>query len=450
MGIPVASFFASRAGRSPLGWPLVAVLAYAAELLLFSRFRNSLGPHLSPLLFFGSGVLLCVAALLALRNQSFVPASAAQVMGRLGWGVAAWLAGGLLVLRKMVPIVLGSALDVRVSDVIPIVQTYVDRFRSGEVVYRYLTNLPYPLFPNHLPLQWLPYVPAQPLGVDFRWVSLALLLVLGFGAYQYTLLRQRTGGLSFALKALLPAFALWLIIKSDSFIFAQVLEPTIICYYFLLAASVLSGSAWAQGGALVLCLLSRYSVVFWVPFFLLLLWRGAGLRHTLLVVAIMLAGIVGIYVVPFLSKDPTIFMHALAEYRAATLGEWTHLDANSGLPMHIFNGLSAAPWFYSYVPLALDAKITWVQRTHVLASAGVVALLTGFYWRFGRRYDYRHLALVGLKLYLATFYFFIQIPYAYLISVSVLLSVFVVALLFGTSETTAAEATLPTPPAGRI
>jgi hypothetical protein len=81
-----------------------------------------------------------------------------------------------------------------------------------------------------------------------------------------------------------------------------------------------------------------------------------------------------------------------------------------------------------------------VQRIHLLASAGVVVLLTAFYWRYGRRYDYRYLALVGLKLYLAVFYFFIQIPYAYLISLSVLLSVFVLLVVVGPRQV---ETTVP-------
>lgn len=417
-----------------MAWRGVAILAFVLELLFFTSWRNSLGPYWSPLLFGGAGLLLGGAALAALRDQPLRWASATLVTRRVNWAALAWLAGTLLVLYRQAPIVLGTPIDVHSSDVIPIVQAYVSRFRSGEVVYRYLTNLPYPLFPNHLPLQWLPYVPAQALGIDFRWLSLAMLLGLGFGAYQLVLLRRPGNWVSFGVLALLPALALWLVIDQDFYLYAQVLEPTIIAYYFLLAASVLSGSAWAQGGALVLCLLSRYSVVFWVPFFLWVLWREAGPRHALVVMLVVAAGVLGLYIVPFFAKDPTIFTHALAEYRLATLGEWSRINPDLGLPLHIGNGLSIIPWLYRFLPLSLEAKITWVQRLHALASAGTGALLSGFYWRYGRRYDYRYLTLIGLKLYLVVFYFFIQIPYAYLISLSVLLSVFVVLLVLGSSR----------------
>jgi chromate transport protein ChrA len=89
---------------------------------------------------------------------------------------------------------------------------------------------------------------------------------------------------------------------------------------------------------------------------------------------------------------------------------------------------------YTYVDLPLDKKVTLVQYLHVLASGAVVVLLAGFYWRFGRRYDYRYLAIIGLKLYLAIFYFFVQIPYSYLIALSVLLSVFVLLIVIRPTE----------------
>lgn len=442
------TFLPSRWVSQRVVWQALAYFFFWVELRLFTDLRGRYGPYWSPVFFYGAGVLLCVCALLALRDQPPADATDRQVARRQVWAGAALLLGGAAVLYKQVPIVLGSPIDVRVSDVIPIVQNYVARFRSGEVVYRYLTNLPYPLFPNHLPLQWLPYVPAQPLGIDYRWVALGLLLLAGFGAYQLALLRQAVSWPLFVVKALLPAYVLVQMLRHDAFLFAQVLEPTIICYYFLLAASVLSRSVWAQAGALVLCLLSRYSVIFWVPFFLFVLWREAGRRHALLVAGLVLAGIVGIYVVPFLAKDPTIFTHALAEYRTATLGEWGRPDGPvPGQPVHVFNGLSAAAWFYTHLGGSLEHKITAFQRLHVVASAGAVALFAFFYWRQGRRYDYRRLALVGLKFYLATFYFFIQIPYAYLVALSVMLSVFVVLAIGGGRATPPASAA--TAPASR-
>ena len=409
------------------GWRGLLVAAFLVELAMFTVGRGCLGPYVSPLVFGGAGLLLGGAGLGLLRDQPLRWVRDARAVRRVGWIGAAWLGGAVLVLSRQIRTVLDTPIDVHSSDVIPIVQAYVSRFRSGEVVYRYLTTLPYPLFPNHLPLQWLPYVPAQRLGFDFRWMSWFLLLGPGLGAYLLALWRRPGRWYSFGLRALVPALVLLLFNRTDGYMYALVLEPTIIAYYFVLAASVLSGRWWAQGLALALCLLSRYSVVFWVPLFLWMLWRQAGPRHTLLVTAIVAAGITGIYLVPFFLPDPTIFGHALAEYRVATLGEWSRLDAATGLPTHVSNGLNLLPGLYR-LPLSLEDKVSWAQRLHAAAAGGTALVLAAFYARLGRRYDYRALAILFLKIYLVVFYLFIQIPYAYLISLSVLLSAFVLVL----------------------
>lgn len=386
--------------------------------------RNYFGPYWSPVLVVVAAVLLCASALAFWLNRPLEAAAPSKALGRMPVAGLLLLAGAVRVLFLQAPLIHDHPNTLAFSDVITILQTYVARFRSGEVVYRYLTNLNYPLFPNHLPLQWLPYVPADMLGIDYRWWSLGLLLLLGFGAYLLVLVRQPLHWLEFGIKALLPFFVLSQLIGYNPDLYTFTCEPTIICYYCLLAASVLSRSALLQGVSLVLCLLSRYSVVFWVPFFLWVLWRETGPRHALVVAGITGLGIVGIYVVPFLSHDWTIFTHALAEYKIATLGEWSHGD-DSGLPPQLFSGVGAASWFYTYGGGTLVDKIAALQRAHVLACVGVMGIIAWLYYRFRHRLNYQIAALLGLKLYLTVFYTFLQIPYLYLTSLGLFISLFV-------------------------
>jgi hypothetical protein len=398
-------------------WQLGAAAAFYAEVLLFTDLRGHFGPYYSAVGFYAASVLLCVFAVLAQLDRPAAALSPPRA-SRLLWSGIALLAGGVAVLYVQVPVVLANPVDVSQSDIIPILQNYVGRFRSGEVVYRYITNLPYPLFPNHLPLQWLPYVPADEFGIDYRWWALGLFLLMGVGVYLIFLNTQRLPWLLFGAASLLPALMLRHMIVADSGLFAHTVEFTIIAYYFGLAAAIFSRSAVLQAAALVLCLLSRYSVVFWVPLFLWLLWRERGRAHAVAVAGLTLLGILLIYVRPFLYEDWTIFTHALSEYRIATLGEWSRKT-------HLFNGLGFASFFYTYAPGDLPTRIAWLQKAHVLVSVGSVVLSALTYWMLRRRIDYRALALISLMLYLATFYAFIQIPYAYLTSLVVLLSSFV-------------------------
>ncbi|WP_310396158.1 hypothetical protein [Hymenobacter sp.] len=415
----------------PVVWQMGAYAAFAVQVRLF-ELRGYYGPYAHPLLLAAAAGLLSVFALLHFLHRPPLQAtSPPRAATRLVWGGLAMLLGGTWALYYQAPAILNNPIDVRASDVIPILQNYVARFQSGEVVYRYITNLPYPLFPNHLPLQWLPYLLPDQLGLDYRWWGLGLLLLLGFGAWQVVLANQPIGGVEFALKALLPAYLLVRIIRHDSYLYAQVLEPTIIAYYCVLAASVLSRSVLAQAVALVLCLLSRYSLVLWVPLYFWMLWHGAGRSHTLKVAALTLMGVLVIYVGPFLSKDWTIFTHALSEYRIATLGEWSRSDGPGGNIGHIFNGLGIAPWFSLYAPGDLSHKISWLQRAQVLASAATVLGFAALYWRLRHRLNYRLLALVALQSYLTVFYLFIQIPYPYLISLTLFISAFLVLAVGG-------------------
>jgi hypothetical protein len=433
-------------------WQLGAVAMFWAEVRLFTDLRGHYGPVYSALWFYLAAVLLSGFAVLAQLDRPLLAASPTLSANRLLWSGAALLGGGLAVLYAQVPIVASNPINVAQSDIIPILQNYVGRFRSGEVVYRYLTNLPYPLFPNHLPLQWLPYVPADQLGIDYRWWALGIVLLLGFGVYMAFLNAQRLPVLLFAGAALLPALVLRRMIVHDNWLFAHTVEFTIIAYYCALAAAIFSRSAVLQAAALVLCLLSRYSVVFWVPLFLWLLWRERGRTHAVVVAALTALGVILLYVKPFLSQDWTIFTHALSEYRIATLGEWSRTDGPSGGPVHLFNGLGFASVFYNHVPGDLPTRISWLQKADVLFSVGAVALGALAYWRLRGRLDYRVLALITLHFYLATFYAFIQIPYAYLTSLVLFMSVFVVVVAFrsgGNSANLVAEPDALSP-AGRI
>ncbi len=77
----------------------------------------------------------------------------------------------------------------------------------------------------------------------------------------------------------------------------------------------------------------------------------------------------------------------------------------------------------------------------LLLSVAAVALAAFLYHRLRHRYNYRVFALIALKFYLATFYAFIQIPYLYLISLGLFISVFVV-MMTGAGRATTAQPAL--------
>ncbi|MCC3155931.1 hypothetical protein LJ737_01690 [Hymenobacter sp. 15J16-1T3B] len=405
-------------------WQVAAYLACWLEVRLFTDLRNYFGPMKSPVAFYLASVALCAFTLLYfLHRPTGAPTTAEPSGRRYDVVLTVLLLGGLAAASFQGPVIAATPIDINASDVIPILETYVSRFRAGETVYKYI-YFSYPLFPNHLPMQWLPYVVAEHIGADYRWMGLMLLLVLGFGAYQWVLIRQHQSWGQLLLKSVLPAALLCWILYKDPSIYAHTIETTIIAYYCILAAGVLTRSVLWQAVGLTVCLTSRYSVVLWVPLYGLILWFSAGRSHAIKVALLTLLGVVVVYVWPFLSKDWTIFTHALREYRIATVGEWTR-------EYHLFNGVGFAGILLRHSSGTIQEKIDLLQRLLLMCGGGVLLVSGALYWWLRHRIDYRLLSLISLKWYLATFYAFLQIPYTYLTSLVLFISLFLI-LVIGT------------------
>lgn len=339
-----------------------------------------------------------------------------------------WLVAGLAALIttiQMARVIAASPIDIRASDIIPALQVYVERLLTGEPVYRVI-DFGYQFFPPYLPAHWVPFVVAEIGGLDYRWLAYGG-FVIGSGFYVQRLAALRLPLVEEILKAGLPFAVAFSIMGAAANLFGQTVELLIVGYYYLLAAAIFNRGVVWRGIAIGLALLSRYVLAPWLPLFLGLVAYGEGRRRALLIVGLVTAAVVALYVVPFLAADWSIFVRGQEAYWAVALGEWQHF-ATPGVTHHVHNGLGFAVYVYELVPGDLAARINLSRLIHVVASLAIVALVALVYARSTPRIDHRLYALLTLKLSVATFYFFIQVPYAYLVSLSVLLSVFV--LLF--------------------
>lgn len=407
---------------------------FVAEVLLLTFCRNSFGPYLSPLAFYGSGLML---AMLCYRYFQAVPVvvntgPAVPVRRQVFiwvWNLGLW---GWLALRLQ-KIIVAFPIQIERSDIIPALQVYVARFLAGEKIYTPFHELGYTGTPGYMPLQWLPYVPAQVLGLDYRWLAFGVLL-LGMGAYTFRLLRQEKDLIPLLGKAALPALLLWAILVTDPSTLGLTVETLVYGYYLLLMASLFGRSPAWQILGLLLCLLSRYALVLWVPLYLLLLYFLGQRRQALLVAGGVAAGVLLLYVLPFLLQDWGMFLRVQQEYTQLAVGEWMHLEtaAETGdKPYHLFKGLGAAAWFYTWGKGTLAERVLLLKQFHFFFSALAVVGAGIFYFRSQVKIDYRLFALISLKIYLATFYHFIQVPYLYLTALSVFASVFLLLFLPG-------------------
>jgi hypothetical protein len=334
------------------------------------------------------------------------------------------------------------------SDIIPAITVYCQRLLAGEVVHQPLTeNLGYFLEPGYLPATWFPFVVPELLRFDYRWMS-CLGLLAGLLGYWVVVVRLRRPPLvTFGLSAL-PLLFVYGVLYTSSDIFAITIEPLIVGYYLLLVAGVLLPSRPLQAVALVLCLLSRFSLVFWVPLYLGLLYVGDSRRWAWSLAGLGAAGVLLLYVLPVLSHDWGLFMRVQEVYTETTLGEWRHLDER-GLPLHLYNGIGLTNFFYCFAPGDTLARLKLAKFVHLAALLTLVGGAALAYWRQQLpRTNYRLYAIIVLKLYLATFYALLQVPYAYLAMVSFFISFYLVVLVVGPAATVAPQTSSESTPAG--
>ena len=423
------SDFRHALSRKNIRWVVTAAVLLEWALLTFAR--GVPGRHLSPL-FLLAASLLSGIALLALSRDYTLPAPALSRPSPKKFLL--WLLPLLLLLIMAmryhavihsVPLAMDDASR---SDIIPQVMVLVQRFINGTFPYLPINIWGYTLNPTYLPLQWLPFVIPEWLGLDYRWMSFAVYFFAIF-----LLLRQARiyfrRDLHFMIFSLVPFLFSALYLFYDPVLFAVTIESLIAGYYLLFALSLFSLRVLPAAGGLLLTLLSRFSIVLWTPFYFLALFFSPLQSRALRIAFILLAGIIIIYVLPFLSQDSSIFLNGYRYHSLAALAEWTPRIADAQ-PWHLYRGYGLALFFYEYVPGSLVHKLHLLQRIHLLMSLLAVVLPAFLFYRQRKHYDLRLFLIGSLKIYLAVFYAFIQIPYHYLYIVPAILTLPILLIVY--------------------
>lgn len=416
-------------------WSGLTLAAFALELLLFTYLRSYFGPRLSPVLHLGATLLVTYAAFRALRDQAFAWDAPALAPGR---GARPWrwvVAAALLLLAfypRLAAIIVQFPVDITMSDVLPVIEVYLRRLQNGEPVYALITNFSYHMPAGYLPAMWLPFLLPDELNMDYRWAALWI-FAIGVLCYAYRLGRLRPDLYEGSFKLLLPLLPVFYLIGADAHIIGLSIEGVVIGYYFVLVAGLLSRSTALRAAGLVLCFLSRFSFLFWVPFYFWLIWRHEGRRPALLLAGLTAAGVVALYLLPFGVDGVEQFLAGQSNYTKSALGEWRDNLDPEGRPYQLHNGVGMAIFFYRHAPGDLLARINLLRGVHLLVSAGSMAVVALLYWRSRHhlRLDYRYLALLTLKLTLTFFYLFIQVPYDNLLLLVVFMSCWLVLVLPG-------------------
>lgn len=298
------------------------------------------------------------------------------------------------------------------SDVILQVDTLCIRFLNNQMPYKTI-DFGYELQPTYMPLQWLPYCIAIKFNIDERLFAYTLFsvsfLLLLFITIKSSLHQSQ---LLFSILGFLVLLYPINCIVDLKYIITATLEQGIVAFYILIPICIgLKKYTWATL-AIAICLLSRYSIVFWVPLYLLVLFTN-NKKMALVHASIIFTAVMVLYVIPFLSKDTSIFIRGYQYHSFAALGEWKHLNENKQ-PTHLFDGQGLAFLFYNLKTFSLQAKLVLLQKFHLLICTLLISAMSLYYLKIKNSINKELFLIISLALYLLIFYSFIQIPYKYL------------------------------------
>lgn len=400
------------------------LLFIIGEGIMLTLGQNIFGPFVSPLVHLLCSILSAVYLLrmntsgLSLDNTVHTTVSkqyskttiliAGTVLFLLLWAIAVYIFS-----RRMI-----DYRDVKSagSDIIPQVMYLTKRFVNGTYPYSPIPirELEYTLIPTYLPFQWLPYIPAELLHFDYRFIGLALLstCLLIYLKKTATIMPQRK---LWIIVCLTPFLFLYTYFIRNAPMLQSTVEMLVTSFYCWVGFSLFRKHYISLVLCILFCVLSRYSLVLWLPLLLLVLLMERGFKSTAVFCFLLLAGIALCYG-PFLLKDPMIFKKGYDYYTTASITEWKvqSWQPKGAYPPHLQEGLGLAIYVYALFPGTVLAKLSAIKLLHLLCSICITLGLAVYYVVNRKRISSAEFLVGSLKLYLSVFYALIIIPYPYL------------------------------------
>lgn len=313
-------------------------------------------------------------------------------------------------------------IDISNADMLPIIKVMGERFVAGhhKQVYDTIPWIWNGIQPIYLPAMWLPYVPAIALGIDIRWVTMAGLL-FSFAVFLFLYRPEIHRYLSFFTGVLAFLLFWWILADNTPGIISVSEEGIVIAYYVLLVLALASGNPWWIAVMASLCMLSRYSLVGWIPAYTLYLLLEKKWKH------------IGIFVFTGALCFILLFLLPVGWqtfYRLAKLpGNYVAFAARVWKDSpDVFSTAPGLAWFFG------PHRIAILHRLLITLSFIVPAGFVLYCYKRRKNRQVSNIPLAALKLSLVIFYCFIDVPYLYLFYTSSFVSLMIVTMLVRTRD----------------
>lgn len=321
-----------------------------------------------------------------------------KTSGRI-WGILALVFGYFVIqtIATSKKIMAGTPVDYHISDVLPIMQIMSQRFVNGQEVYAIIPEIWGGMQPIYLPAMWMPYIPSVVWQFDPRWITVFFLLA---GSGLLLLWRPKGQSLStWSVLVLLPMLVMFAnFLHWDPILISMTDEGVVIGFYVFLFWAMWYGNPWLIGIALTLSVLSRVSLLSWIPFFGLFVWIFESRKKAIQIAGSALVSGLFLMLVTMALFYLDVFRALPGRYLEAVMGEdyWK-------LKPTIEESLGMAK-FLEQKDLPLLQNLTY------LTTLGAPLLCLLAFRRFRDRMDAAFFGIATLKITLVFFFNLLIIP----------------------------------------
>jgi len=388
-----------------------------AYLIMMGRYSWK---ELNPFLILACTVLIFILYIDSQLDKKPLEINKSAPNRLIGFGIGVLFMGiYLYVFRRML---WGYPDPGSISDILPQLETQYTRFIKGVSPYSSLDQFAWHPYPVYMPMHWLPLGIAYLFHFDVRLVGMiALVVVNGFwGSYIWV---KQQNILLKIVAIFLPTYMVQAFWQWERVDLAVSMETLIAAYYLLLAVGLLSRNLVITTIAIILCLLSRYTLVFWLPLFIPLLFINEKKKHSIYIVASMVIAVLVFYIIPFNLKDPTILSKGIAYHNNCAISEWA-IEGYT-FKSHVY----FAPFFAKILPGAAAQQIFLMRAIQAIIMIGLVILGFALYHKWKGRINFYDLCLGILYLVIFLFYIFGALTYTYYYATAIVLSAVLVAMV---------------------
>ncbi len=297
------------------------ILIFGVQLYLVLNHGQAVGKFVSPYLLLGTTLLLAVFYFQAKLSKGESTSAPSQVGHEkyLGSFVGVMVMG--LATLSFIGVMNAYPDPSKISDVMPQLEMLYQRFSEGIPPYSLVPFESYSAYPVYMPLHWLPIGFTDWLEIDARWIGI-ILLFPAMAIFGQSIMKSNVHIGKQLVAVILVSLPIFGFFKYAQLGIGVSLETVIVAYYLVLAAGLIQRNLTLITLGIVLVLLSRYTFIFWLPTFAYLMIWHFSFKKSMIILGIVLASVVGVYIIPFIMKDPNIFLDGINYHRKAVVGEW--------------------------------------------------------------------------------------------------------------------------------